>query len=74
MYQVSLLLKGLCLTFSPEHPCVLHDRDSELLPRQFSPPPEGGGLLQVRMRVCEPPPHVTLQPLHVPQLDQPPLT
>ena len=56
-----------------------HSRQSPLLhacccsagPRfcsiQFGPPPDGGGLVQVLVRVWTPPPHVTL---HSPQLDQ----
>lgn len=38
------------------------------------PPCCGGGLLQERLRVCEPPPHVAEQPDHDCQLVQPPLT
>ena len=38
-------------------------------PKQLAPPLAGDGLLQLRVRVCVPPPHVTLQ---VPQLAQPP--
>ena len=34
----------------------------------------GGGLVHVRMRVCVPRPHVTVQLLQAPQFDQPPLT
>ena len=59
--------------FLPGQLFVLHDRDWEWLPWQKSPP-LGGGLVQVRERVCFPPPHVTLQLPQAFQLDHPPLT
>ena len=40
------------------HRAVLHDWDWELLPKHPAPPPDGGGLVQVRMRVCVPTPQV----------------
>ena len=43
-------------------------------PTQLSPPLAGAGLLQSRVRVCVPPPHVTLQVLQVFQIPQFPLT
>ena len=43
-------------------------------PTQLSPPLAGAGLLQSRVRVCVPPPHVTLQVLQVFQLPQFPFT
>ena len=43
-------------------------------PTQLSPPLAGAGLLQSRVRVCVPPPHVTLQVLQVSQIPQFPLT
>ena len=46
---------GHCL---PTHWCVLQDWDWELPPEHPVPPPDGGGLVQVRMRVCDPPPQV----------------
>ena len=46
----------------------------ELFPEHGEPLLAGTGLVQVRMRVCDPPPHVTSQALHVPQVDQPPST
>ena len=42
----------------PTHRCVLQDWDWELLPEHPAPPPDEGGLVQVRMRVCDPPPQV----------------
>lgn len=57
---------------------MLHNRDWEPLPPlqnlgwvtflEF----RGGGLVQVRLRVCDPPPHVTLQLPQAFQFDHPP--
>ena len=44
------------------HGSILHACVSWLLPGQAFPLQEGAGLLQVRLRVCVPPPHVTGQP------------
>ena len=38
------------------------------------PPHCGGGLVQLRTRLCNPPPQVTLQLSHAPQGDKPPST
>ena len=57
-------LTGACYTgyiiahCLPTHRCVLQDWDWELLPEHPAPPPDEGGLVQVRMRVCDPPPQV----------------
>lgn len=56
------------------HVLLLHAWDSELLPEQLRPPLFGVGLVQVRLRVCVPPPHVCVQLPQAPQFDQPPLT
>ena len=56
------------------HSFVLHAWDWTLLPWHWAPPLLGAGLLQVRVRVCVPPPHVTLQRSKSPQLDHAPLT
>ena len=56
------------------HPFVLHAWDWTLVPWHWAPPLLRAGLLQVRMRVCVPPPHVTLQRSKSPQLDHAPLT
>ena len=53
---------------------LLQDCDWELIPWQSAPPPAGDGFVQLRMRVCDPPPQVTVQPLQLPQTDHPPLT
>ena len=58
----------------PGHGLLLQDWVSLLFPTQSAPPPDGGGLLQVRLRICCPPPHVTLQASQTPQSDQPPST
>ena len=58
----------------PGHPLVLHDWDWKLSPWQSTPPLAGGGLVQVRVRLCTPLPQVRLQPPQGPQFDQPPLT
>ena len=44
------------------------------MPSHSSPPPDGGGLVHVRVRSCLPPPHVTGQVDHVVQVVQPPST
>ena len=53
---------------------VLHDWDTELFPGQPLPPLRGRGLVHDRRRVCDPPPHVTLQTAQAPQDDHPPST
>ena len=53
---------------------MLHDCDWELVPEHPAPPPEGVGLLQLRMRVCDPPSHVWLQLPQAPHSDQLPST
>ena len=58
----------------PGQPCPLQDWVMELFPKHGEPLLAGTGLVQVRMRVCDPPPHVTSQALQVPQVDQPPST
>lgn len=58
----------------PGHPMVLQNVDRELGPWQSTPPIAGGGLVQVRVRVCIPLPQVRLQPPQGFQLDHPPLT
>ena len=53
---------------------MLHSRDSSLSPIQSSPLFAGGGLVQLRVWICLPPPHVTVHSLQGPQLDQFPST
>ena len=43
-------------------------------PAQFLPPCAGGGLVQVRLRVCSPPPHCLLHSPYGPQAEYPPST
>ena len=57
---------------------MLHNRDCEPLPPLQNPgsvtflEDRGGGLVQVRLRVCDPPPHVKLQLPQAFQFDHPP--
>ena len=48
----------------PGHSAVLHVLVSLAIPSHFLPPCAGGGLVQVLLRDCTPPPHVTLQFVH----------
>lgn len=54
--------------------CVLQACDDPLLPGHAAPPYCGAGFVHVRDRVCEPPPHVTVQIPQDPQLAQTPST
>ena len=54
--------------------CVLQACDDPLLPGQAAPPYWGAGFVHVRDRVCEPPPHVTVQVTQLPQEAQLPST
>ena len=63
---------GFEVVYLPGQSLVLHGRDSVPIPRQSEPPPDGGGLLQERMRVCRPVPHDWLQLPQLPHCDQPP--
>lgn len=69
LYYDTLLVLQL-----PGHRLVLHDWDWKLEPWHLAPPPDGGGLVQLRMRDCDPPPQVWLQEPQTPQSDHPPLT
>ena len=55
------------------HACVLQLIVCVDDPTQLAPPPDGAGLVQVRVCVCEPPPQLTLHDPH-PHADHPPLT
>lgn len=52
----------------------MHGLVSSPSPGHFSPPKAGGGSVQVRVRFCSPPPHVTGQSLQSFQSDQLPST
>lgn len=52
----------------------MHGLVSSPSPGHFSPPKAGGGSVQVRVRFCSPPPHVTGQSLESFQSDQLPST
>ena len=52
----------------------MHGLVSSPSPGYFSPPKAGGGSVQVRVRFCSPPPHVTGQSLESFQSDQLPST
>ena len=54
--------------------CVPHFRVSVAGPVHCLPPLDGGGLVQLRFRVWDPPLQVTEQGLHALQSDQPPFT
>lgn len=54
--------------------CVLQVRVLSLSPLQSSPPLEGGGLLQILVILCVPPPHVSVHSVHRLQLPQFPFT
>lgn len=56
------------------HGLSLHERSSTFPPRQSRPPKCGEGLVQVRVRLCTPPPQVTLQTSQYPQSVQFPST
>ena len=47
---------------------MLHFFDSDGDPRHFFPPPDGGGLVQVRVLVWIPVPHVLVQTEYLPHL------
>lgn len=51
-----------------------HTSECVFLSWQNTPPALGGGLLQVRVRVRIPDPHVTIQLPQVDHVDQPPFT
>ena len=53
---------------------VLQHLASRLSPTQHVPPFDGGGLVQVLLRVIMPPPHVALHSLQSPKSLQPPST
>ena len=53
---------------------MLQDRDWELIPEHAAPPARGGGLVQVRLRVCKPLPQVKLQSPQALHADHLPLT
>ncbi len=72
--QITILALIIYCWISPGHPFVLQDWDCELFPWQSAPPMAGGGLVQVRVRVCVPLPQVRVQLPQAPQLDQPPST
>ena len=59
-------------SFLPGQGLMVHDFDWRDVPGQDIPPLLRGGLLQLLYRFWEPVPHVLLQELHPPQLDQPP--
>ena len=63
-----------CFCFLPGHPWVSQLWLSELLPWQLAPPLDGEGLVQVRVRFCDPPSHDWLHWLQVPHWDQLPFT
>lgn len=54
--------------------CVLQVRVLSLSPLQSFPPLEGGGLLQILVILCVPPPHVFVHSVHRLQLPQFPFT
>ena len=58
----------------PVHGPLLQVFVSVLGPEQFAPPPDGGGLVQVRERSLVPSPQVTLHSPNSPQSLHPPLT
>jgi len=58
----------------PAHGPLLQASVSVLGPVQSAPPPDGGGLVQVRERSLVPSPQVTLHSPNAPQLLHPPLT
>ena len=58
----------------PEQTPVLQDWNMRELSWHCLPPPCGGGLVQLRTRLCNPPPQVTLQLSHAPQDGKPPST
>ena len=57
---------------SPRHGFVLHSRVCLSDPMQYFPPYPGGGLVQVRLRYCNPVPHVLEHLNHFPQGLHPP--
>ena len=61
-------------TLLPGQTPVLQDWNMRELSWHCLPPNCGGGLVQLRTRLCNPPPQVTLQLSHAPQDDQPPST
>ena len=58
----------------PGHAAGLQETWSSLLPAQGAPPFEGAGLLQVRVRTLNPPPHDREQALYAPKAPQFPWT
>ena len=44
------IIAGVEVVYLPGQSLVLHGRDSMPIPRQSDPPPDGGGLLQERLR------------------------
>ena len=61
-------------TLLPGQWLVLQDWFMRLGPWHGSPPPIGGGFVQLRIRLCDPPPQVRLHLSHGPQDDQLPLS
>ena len=57
---------------SPRHGFVLHFRVCLSDPTQYFPPYPGGGLVHVRLRYCDPVPHVLEHWHHFPQGLHPP--
>ena len=51
---------------------ILHDRTSSVSPAQAAPPGPGGGLVQLRVRVCVPSPQPTEHADHADHADSPP--
>ena len=58
----------------PGHCLALQEWDWELIPEHAAPPAGGGGLVQVRLRVCKPLPQVKLQSPQALHADHLPLT
>lgn len=56
------------------HAPLLQVCDSVVAPVQTEPPPEGAGLVHVRLFICVPSPQVSLHCSQIPYEDHPPLT
>ena len=71
MYLQYIILGLLNL---PGHGLVPQVRESTASPTQGKPPPTGAGLLQARVRICIPPPHVLEHAPNLPNRPQLPST
>ena len=64
----------LTQVYLPAHGSVLQALVSSAGPEHCAPPPDGGGLVQVRECFCCPPPQAALHCPHAPKSVHPPFT